>query len=294
MAGLGLDLGGTKIAARLCDGSAERDYRYDLTNDGDAGRELNGVLRFVGELARGVGKPIRACVLASAPTLDDAGIVSRWPNRPHWCGLALRPKLEEAIGCQVVVEDDGNAAAVAEASRRAARSLVYIGLGTGIGGGLVLDGHLYRGRGVAGEIGHMIVGGGGTACTCGRLGCLQAFASGPSVLRRAFGDDTAAAPEDRLREAFNAGDPAAVAALAEAWAALGRAILCLCELLDPEIVAIGGGFAAAFPELSTGAAAECARLARQGQHLPPILPALSGAQASLIGAAILACQEATR
>ncbi|MGJ3560808.1 ROK family protein [Streptomyces sp. INA 01156] len=110
-----------------------------------------------------------------------------WPSRPSWAGLRVGTLLERVLpGVPVAHEDDGSLAALAEAAATGARDLAYLGVGTGIGGGLVLGGALHSGpRGGAAEIGHMVVDPGGPVCVCGRVGCLQAVASGTATLARA-------------------------------------------------------------------------------------------------------------
>jgi kanosamine 6-kinase len=267
MAILALDLGGTKLAGvRVDDAGRADERRIELPRHGDAERELDEVVRFAVDLAERGGEPLGGAALAAAPTLGADGRVTRWPNRPHWAGVALVPRLESALGCALAVEDDGNAAAWAEAEAAAVDDLVYLGLGTGVAGGLVLGGRVHHGRhAAAGEIGHVVVDPDGPACRCGRRGCLQALASGPALQAASDGPS-----------------------LPRAIEGLARIVVVVSELLDPAVIAIGGGAAAVRPGLVGRVAVAAAGCARRGQRLPDLRPAFHGERASLEGAVLLA------
>lgn len=283
---LAMDLGGTKLAASLRAGQSRVTTRIPLHETRTAETELDRLLDVLGaNLGLRPGCIARAA-LACAPSLDPHGVVVEWPSRPSWVGLPLRERLELAIGCALETEDDGNAAALAEARARRLDDLVYLGIGTGVGGGIVLSGRLYRGSGMnAGSLGHLSLLDSGPRCACGRRGCLQAFASGPAVLRRAFASRRSATSVE-LREALGAGDEAARTALEEAASALARAILLVVRILDPMLVVLGGGFADAVPELRLAVVDALAK--REHTRRVEVAPPIYGADSSLAGAELIA------
>ncbi|WP_131764108.1 ROK family protein, partial [Actinomadura fibrosa] len=182
-------------------------------------------------------------------------------------------------------------AALAEAGRLRARNAVYLGVGTGVGGGAVLDGRPVPGC----EAGHLVVDRSARSqrCDCGRFGCVQAAASGPAILRRAAHLRGAAVSFADLQDGLPAGEPWAVGALEPAWDALAAAVTCLGELLHPDVAVIGGGVAAALPGFTAAIAERAAGYARPGYTPPPVRPAELGALSSLHGALLLAEQEGT-
>jgi glucokinase len=212
----------------------------------------------------------------------------------------------------VVIDNDANAAALGEAlfgAGRGERNVLYVNIGTGIGAGVILNGSLYHGNnGVAGEIGHVTVQPGGPPCGCGKRGCLEALASGPSLGRRARD----AAVRDRLAAAAllqlaagevqgiegahvfaaaAAGDPFAKQLVEETAGYLGLAFANAANLLDPGVIVVGGGLADA-GEVLFAPLRDAVR-----QHLlpsapaPPVVPAALGYNAGIAGALALALDE---
>lgn len=203
----------------------------------------------------------RAIGLACAGTVDsEHGVVVTSPNLPLE-GVRLAAILEESLGSSVVLENDANAAAWAEAVVGAAaghRHVVMLALGTGVGGGLVLNGRIYRGvGGGAAELGHTIVCAGGELCTCGARGCLEMYASGKALER--FARERAGRPGDdpqgtlaRLRdEGLLDGTavsrlaceryPGALSAVAELAGWLGVGLVNMANIFNPEVIVVGGG-----------------------------------------------------
>jgi glucokinase len=182
----------------------------------------------------------------------------RPPNLPGWDAVPLRDQLASTFGCPVLVENDANAAAWGEfchgAGRRTAH-MVYLTVSTGIGGGLVLDGRLYRGAGgAAGEIGHIPLLPDGPPCGCGARGCLEALASGSAIARaarearvqdraRGLSDATAAdaITAEHVHSAALAGDPDCRHIIVEAGHFLGLGLTAIANLFDPEVIVLGGG-----------------------------------------------------
>jgi len=246
---IGLDLGGTKLAALLVDDERRILHRQWIEHHADGYR---AVLDAVVAAVRECDAVSRAGVvgLAVAGPLDHlrervlAALNLGFADRP------LRADLEALLDRRVVLENDANAAAVAEHRLGAgvdARCLVLMTLGTGVGGGIVLDGEVLRGAaGAAAELGHLPVGTDGLVCGCGGTGCLELYVSGTALARRAGGGRTSrqvVADADR-------GEPRARQLLAEAGEYLGHAVTLLAPVIDPDVVLLGGGLAhAAAPHL---------------------------------------------
>jgi glucokinase len=184
------------------------------------------------------------------PVDSGAGVVEGAPNLPGWRRVPLREQLEELLGCQCLVEHDANLAALAEHRRgagRGSRDFIYVTVSTGIGAGLIFGGQLYRGyQGSAGEFGHMVMSPDGPLCNCGNHGCLEAFASGTAIAREA--GVASAAEVERLAAS---GDQAAQRILTTAARYLGLAVGGLINLLNPEVIALGGGVIATSPKFWT-------------------------------------------
>ncbi len=290
MTTLALDLGGTSVSVRF---TTDREivnqtlrlpvsdtYSQDILLIKDVIHKIKG------------NRKIAGAAISSAATIDLKGMVARWPNRPHWEGFPLKNDLEELINCPVVLEDDGNAAAIADAAILGVNDLIYIGIGTGISGGLVLGGEIYRGfRNKATEIGHMVIYPDGPKCTCYRNGCLQAYASGKAIMSALF-PETQEVTDSDFRAAFDSGSKQAVKAFDTAANMLASAIISLCEILDPKVFSIGGGIGINFPELIEKIIHRASKCLRKGQTLPRILPSANSVWASLEGADILAKKSA--
>lgn len=291
---VGLDLGATNVRLRFGSAESSEQCSIALANHGSGRAELSRLRRACEELVRTAGSRFSVAVLACAPSLDSRGRVATWPNRPHWIGEPVVDTLEDALQCKVLYEDDCNAGAFAEASVRGVDSLVYVGLGTGVGGGLIIDGRIYGGaRGRAAELGHAP----GAAepeaiCVCGRRGCLQAYASGVAILRCASEHGEEISCPSELHSALSAGRPSALHAVQRAANALGDSIVAWTEMLDPQLVVIGGAVAVGLPSLVDKAAQRALSRARTGQTIPTIARAVYGTDAPLEGAWLLAKRAA--
>nr|AXL06030.1 ROK family protein [uncultured bacterium] len=288
---LGIDVGGTKVALRVeTDVGCVDETTFPWAPRHSAAQDLAQLADQVAELRARIGTPPRAVGVAMPATVDPAGRVVSWPSRPEWTGLDLGAALQALFPeAAVAWADDGDLGALAEAREAGCDDLLYVGVGTGVGGGLVLRGEPCPGLGRGSfEIGHMIVEMGGARCVCGRRGCLQAIASGPATLRRAEllrgGDVT----YDQLREALRDGRPWAVTAIEQTCRALAAAVTGVQELVQPGRTLIGGGFAAGIPEIVGRVSEHLADLARPGQPPLPVEPATLGGLSSLRGAVSLA------
>jgi glucokinase len=274
---LGLDFGGTKLAAGLVDpasGTVVAGARR-LTPSGGAAASLAAMLDLARDLlkdrrSRIEDRPFdpRSSILDprlagvgvsfNGPVAADGRTVRRSMHIPGWDDVALAERLEQELGLPVLIANDADAAALAEqrfGAGRGVQHLLYLTVSTGIGGGVVIDRRLHRGeRAWAGEIGHMPLVPNGPACPCGRHGCLESLASGLSIAREArqqlrdWGDSSQlqSLPADQIsaRDVANAvaqGDKLARVIWEEAMGWLGLGIAAAVNLLDPGKVVLGGG-----------------------------------------------------
>jgi len=305
MAFLGIDIGGTKLAMAVsrADGLPVQRLRRPIGLSGDWRRDLDRLQRDARSLlaetaSLGVGDLGRVGVSVPGPFDRETGLLLDPPNLPGWSRVPVGRVLAEAFGVEVRVENDANAAALAEwhfgAGRRAADSLAYLTMSTGGGGGLIVEGRLHRGaRGGAGEIGHLPVAFPGIPCACGLSGCLEAYVGGnawgarlrrstpadSAVLRLAGGRHEAIRPE-HLLEAARAGDAFACDELSRWLDHLARGIVSLVMLVEPEVIVLGtiavaAGEALCFEPLRELVAS---RLWRHQAERLEIVPAALGAE----------------
>jgi glucokinase len=282
---LGLDVGGTNIKLALLEGErvVVTDQAPTLSEDGDP----DAVLGRIVELGRSAGGA--ASIGVAFPGLMDAdGNALLFPNLyGDWKGRQVRAPLEAGFEQPVALVNDGHAFALAESrvgAARGSRDVICIVCGTGIGGGLVVDGRLHLGvDDRAGEVGHHTVAPDGPACECGNRGCLEAFA-GARAIARAAGRESF----DEVVPAARAGDERARAALADAGRLIGTAIANLTIFVAPQRVVVGGGVAEAGELLLDPLRAEVHRRAANVAPLAKIeiVPATLGSFAGAIGAAL--------
>jgi glucokinase len=309
---VGIDVGGTKIAGGVVeDGTVVATARRDSPARHPAAI-ADTIADVVRELAH--GRDVGAVGVGAAGFVSLDG--SRVMFAPHlaWRDEPLRDLVQERIGLPTFVENDANAAAWAEyrfGAGQGARALVIATIGTGIGGGLVLGGEVYRGGfGVAAEFGHMRVVPGGRLCACGLLGCWETYASGTALTVRArelalenpssapvLLDLVGGHPDDitgqLVSEAAELGDAAARQSFAELARWIGDGVASLTAALDPDIVVIGGGVSES-PHLDIDSVRAAFRAAETGaghRPVPEIRRAVLGNQAGLIGVADLARAE---
>jgi glucokinase len=306
----GVDVGGTKIAGGVIDedGTIIEELRVESpATDSEAIEEA--IEGLVTELRS--RHDIAAVGVGAAGYIDKARAVVMFAPNIAWRNVNLKAELEERVNLPVVVENDANAAAWGEFTYGAGHDvddLLLVTVGTGVGGGVVLDGELYRGAfGVGAEIGHMRVVPNGILCGCGNHGCFEQYASGSALVREArvaasggsllargvldlAGGDIGQITGPLITEAARAGDPFAIEQLEALGRWLGEGIASLTAVLDPAVVVIGGGVSEA-GELLLGPvrAAFAAQLTGRG-HRPmlEIRRARLGNRAGLIGAADLA------
>ncbi len=297
---LGIDVGGTKILTALVDGAGRVVRQWRTPTPAAAGGPA--VLAALGDAAEAalaeVGRDgVVGVGVSAAGQIDaDAGVVAyASPNLPGWTGTPVGPALRERLGLPVVVDNDGNAAAYGEwwvGAGRGARSLVVVTVGTGVGGGVVLDGRVLRGRRWrGGEIGHMIVEAEGVRCNCGQSGCLEVYASGTAIARLA----RAARPgwEADARAVFaaaEAGDEVAAAVLHRSTRYLAAGLVTLANVIDPDRFLLGGGVATQprYMGLVSAALSDPSVAGERGFELASLGLAALGEAAGAVGAAGLA------
>ena len=239
---IGVDIGGTKVAAGLVDsaGNILRKVRVPMNATGDAAAGFAAVREAIAGL---MSAEVRGIGMCSPGPLDyRTGVVIKPPNLPCWRDFPLAAETERAFGVPARVDNDANAAGLAEARWGAGvghRLVFYATLGTGVGSGFVIDGAIYHGRtGNAAEGGHVSIDYRGPVCGCGKPGCIEALASGPAIARRA-----GMARAEDVGEAFRAGDASAKAVLAETTELLAAWLGNVVDLLDPDVIVVGGGVA---------------------------------------------------
>jgi len=264
---LGIDVGGTKVALAVgtADGALRARRRIPAPATGDPRRDVDAILEAArGLLAEtGAGPGDLEAVGASCPGPLEArtGRILAPPNLPGWVDVPLADWLAEALGAPARVENDADAAALAEwrtGAARGARDAVYLTMSTGVGGGLVLDGRIHRGAIFgAGEVGHAPVAWEGEPCACGLRGCLEAYVGGGALarrLRRIAPDGSAVVAQAGRRNAITAEHLVAAARAGDAFARaemerfndyLARGITWLVMVLAPDVVVLGTIAAAA-------------------------------------------------
>ena len=312
MAAIGIDLGGTKIYGVRVKGSDREQPEVVSESKGKTpvqGGPL-GVVDAIAKVVADLGGNSSDVIGVGAPGVIDVagGIVRAAPNLPGWIEpFALGPALAETLGVdKVVVDNDVNVGTVAEhrlGAGRGADEMLGIFVGTGVGGGLILDGRLRRGAsGLAGEIGHVVVVPRGRSCACGGRGHLEAYAGRAGMERRAReleaqGTDTVLVELAKTKrmtssvwsKALAAGDQVAIDLIDEAVGALGRSIAATIMTLDLQLVVIGGGLADRLGAAFVGRVEQAVRSELFAGGSPVrIVPAELGDRAGAIGAALLA------
>ncbi len=317
---LGVDIGGTKVAAGLVDSSGEILYqtRVPMVANQDAAAGLCAVeaaIRAVFAERQEETAPARLAgigVCSPGPLDPRSGVVINPPNLPCWRNFPLAAELHRIFKMPVHVDNDANAAGLAEAiwgEAKGFRYVFYATLGTGIGTGIIFDRQIYYGRtGCAGEGGHMTVDYQGAQCGCGKRGCIEAVAAGPAIAERArkklaeprpskskiaelAGGDPARVTAEIVGEAFRKGDALASEVLLETADLLAVWLGDIINLLEPDVIVFGGGVAAMMSAFFGHIRAQMPRWSynQRCQEIPLLLGRYV-ADAGIAGAAAL-CQQ---
>ena len=306
---VGIDIGGTKIAAIRI--AADGEIRARTVMSTPATDQTAAMPAIEAAAAAVFDDEVAAIGVGLAGLIDArSGVLLSAPNL-SWRGLGVSARLGARFGLPVTVDNDATAAAWGESrlgASRGADDSLFVGVGTGIGGGIVAGGRLVRGaHGLAGEIGHIIVEPDGPVCGCGNRGCWEQVASGLAIARaggravaeepdstiaRIAGGDPRRATGELVTEAAREGDAAAVAIVTAVARRLGEGIAGLVNALDPDVVVVGGGVGEA-GDLLMGPLRESYLTTVEGADVRPdvpILPAELGNDAGAIGAALLAME----
>ncbi len=309
---VGVDIGGTKILAGIVNNQGEilAEVRKK-TPRADASGVLEVVSAVIAEMISNVDAAIAGIGVGVAGPVDVDSTTVLYAANLQWADVPVAAILENATGLPVLVENDGNAAAWGEVrfgGGKGFRDVVAVTIGTGIGGGIILGGELFRGsHGAAGEIGHMGVVAGGLLCGCGRKGCWEQYASGNALVRDAramaaerlfeaqvllsLGDGTPEGVQgEHVTQAAQLGDRVAIEVLERLGVWLGRGLASLSAILDPQIFVIGGGASEAsyffLPSARTTLASRI--IGKHYRPIPEIHVAELGNKAGIVGAADLA------
>jgi len=262
---IGIDLGGTKIFTGLINAAGEiiaQDYRKTKAKRGPdvvVSRLIDSARQVMQNAGVPAGEVQAVGIGAPGPVDPAEGVVISPPNLPGWNRVPLQDLIETTLGIPTFLENDANAAALGEhrfGAGRGSKDMIYITVSTGIGGGFILNGELYHGAdGVAAEVGHTTIIPNGPHCGCGNRGCLEAVASGTAIAREgrelllrnvptliaelAEGDPEAVSAK-LVAQAARQGDSEAQEIINEAMSYLGVGVANLVNLLNPELVVIGG------------------------------------------------------
>jgi glucokinase len=311
---IGVDLGGTKMLLGVLAGEAEVVWDSREASTGQSEDELVELLIREIEEARSARPVVEAIGLGIPATIDhDRGVALAAVNLPL-ANLPIRDLLQERTGLPVFVDNDANVAALAEhrfGAGKGTREMVMLTIGTGIGGGLILGGEIYRGAtGAGAELGHLVIEMDGLPCqgNCPNRGCVETYASGTALGRegreaaeREPGSVLGAMLADghpvdgkAVTEAALGGDPTAVGVIDLVGGRLGVALASLANVFEPEKIVVGGGVMAAGELLLEPARRELAARALTPMNRTPVLAAQLGQDAGMIGAAAMARVELER
>jgi glucokinase len=307
---IGLDVGGTKIAAVRVDETGRPSERGLASTPAD---DPSATVAAIVACAEKLVTPrVRAIGVGAAGMVEAKTGTLRFAPNLAWRDVRLANELSGKLGLPCIVDNDANVAAWGEfrfGAGRDARDMLLVTVGTGIGGGIVSGGRLFHGaHGFAAEIGHVIVEPGGPICGCGNHGCWEQVASGRAIDRlagtaitedpstpfaRRFGGDPSRAQGFALTEAARDGDSTAIEIFRRVGSRLGEGIAGLVNVLDPDIVVVGGGAMDAGELLLGPARLRYAEAVEASEARPnvPIVAAELGMEAGAIGAATLALEE---
>jgi glucokinase len=310
---IGVDLGGTKMLVGVVDSDQHIRHESKESSIGLSEKELVEDLGRELKEAQDARPDVLAAGLGIPATIDRRRGVAIQAVNLEISDVPLRDLMQERIGLPVFMDNDANVAALAEhlyGAGRGAQDVVMLTIGTGIGGGLIIDGDVYRGStGAAAELGHIVVDENGPPCqgNCPNHGCVETFASGTAIAREgkaaaerepnsALGKALAEGPilGRTVTELAAAGDPLAAGVVAEAGRHLGVALASLANIFDPDVIVIGGGVSAAGDLLLDPARQELGARALPPMNRTPVKLAELGPDAGMIGAAAMALIELDR
>ncbi|TET16916.1 MAG: ROK family protein [Dehalococcoidia bacterium] len=314
---LAIDLGGTKIIAAIISNQGQVMAREQCLTLADEGPQsvINRILSAIDHLlslSRIDSSQLNSISIAAAGAINfEKGLVTSSPNLPGWYNIPLRDVVKEKYRVNTFLINDASAAALGEhhfGAGKGINNFIYLTLGTGIGGGIIINGKLYSGPcGSAGEIGHMTIDVNGPRCSCGNIGCLETLASGTAVAREAVrrirqGEvsslteivegEIESITAEKVGAAAQDGDSLALEVILKAANYLGVGMVNLVNIFNPEMIIVGGGVAK-MGDLLLDPAKQVVR--ERAFQLPAqavsIVPAQLGDDAGVLGAAAFAFQQ---
>lgn len=303
-----VDLGGTHLRVALVDdtGRIVKQLKQDTPKGDSPECVINALVRAAADWNDYKERVVAASIMVPGAVDSDKAVVLQAPNLPSLINFALKAELEQRLSWPVFLENDANAAAVGEmwlGAARCCRDVVSVTLGTGVGGGVILDGKLWRGsHGAAGEIGHTTVDPfSGLKCKCGNTGCLELFASATAIVRMTR-ENLSLFPQSKLKsdeltaekvyEAGTNGDELALAVFKRFGMYLGIGLANLINLIDPEIIVIAGGAVNGWDLFASEMYRQVdERVFRATAQQVKIARAECGDNAGLLGATRLALQD---
>ena len=305
---IGVDIGGTKVLGGVVDTSGKIIATARRNTPSEGGRALTQTIADVANELKSAHRIEAVGISAAGFISADRKTIVATPNIKGWNGVELESELVELIGTRVVVENDANAAAWGEAEFGAGigvTHMIMVTVGTGVGGGIVINGNIYRGTfGMGAELGHMRLVPDGALCGCGAFGCVEQYASGTALVRFAKEESRSPAAQKlieiaggvdsikgaHITDAARQGDSFSISLFEKLGNYLGQALASYAAILDPEKIVIGGGV------IDAGELLLAPTRHAFEKHLPfssarpkaAIVPATLGNDAGLVGAADLA------
>lgn len=304
---LAADLGGTNLRVAAVDASGKiLDRRRVLTpEDSDPSSIVDAIATIASECLDAVGPAVGFALAVPGPLDIENGRIIKSPNLPELNGLSITKEIEKRLNIPCLLENDATAATIGENKYGASRgfsNVIGVTLGTGVGGGLILDGKPLRGiNGMAGEIGHVCVEPDGHPCGCGSIGCVEQYASATAIVRMTKEwlhdypdstlDDTEEVTSQTVYDAGVTGDRLALAVFNRMGFCLGITLAGLINVLNPEMIVIGGGVSAGW-DLFSGTLKQTImeRAFRLPAEHAKIVRATLGDDAGILGAASLVFQ----
>lgn len=296
MSVVGIDLGGTKIMAGVFSEGVIK-AKVTVPTPEEGGQAVIEAMAQAAEAAiEAGGVAVQAIGLGTPGPLDfKRGRIKFAPNIANFTDFPIVERLEQATGYKVYMENDANAAALAEhklGAAQGAESTLYMTVSTGVGGGFVWGNKVLRGvNGQGGEIGHITMLPGGPSCGCGLDGCLEALATGPAMERMALASFKREMNTRELFALFQQGDPRASRIVLQAASWVGIALASLVKCYDPEVVVLGGGVALNAGQAYLDEVLRAYQRYMENWITPPLHLAKLGSEAGLLGAALTAAIE---
>jgi glucokinase len=302
---IGLDLGGTNIRAAAVAGEGEILHRIKIPTEVVMGRErvIENILRVINTIKSGLKGIKLSSIGMGIPGIIffDKGIVAKSPNFPDWIDFNLRERLSKNLALPFYIDNDANLAAVGEGWFGAGKefnSFCMLTLGTGVGGGIVLNKEIWRGEyGMAGELGHITIYPDGHPCNCGNRGCLEQYASATGIVRMAMEKSEIQNPKseitaDKIYQLAKKGDRDSIEIFQRMGRILGIGIADIVNILNIELFVLGGGVADAWNFFIQSTLDEVKkRTYRITGERVKVVKAELGDDAGILGAAYMAMKE---